>query len=306
MVNPMKPVTLKSQRQSARLSISIPLILSGVDAAGNSFRESVRTLIVNQHGGKITTSRHLKLGSEVTVENRALGVIAKARVVWLSPTHLEGEAPHIGVQLLHAQNVWGVEFTPDDWHPDPQVENTAAQASPPESGKDHGTEAEKPGVSPTSERASVGPVPDLQESADAKAQEFEQRLKRLTQKVGSEFEIDLREQTVRAEEGVAASWQQEVTSLKQMLKVAEEEIAKLETRIQELQEELQKARNTSASFLADAQHQLAALSKSILVSMNRAAETGLAEYRKLLQRTNQESAVRNRTGTEQISPPPKV
>ena len=73
----------KQERRSTRLSISIPVVISGVDADGNIFSENVRTLIVNKHGGKIATAHHLTMGTEVSIENRALGVVAKASVAWL-------------------------------------------------------------------------------------------------------------------------------------------------------------------------------------------------------------------------------
>ena len=106
---------LKQDRRSTRLSISIPVVISGVDADGNSFSESVRTLIVNKHGAKIATTHHLAMGTEVPIENRALGAVAKASVAWLGGKHYPGDLHHVGLQLLEAQNVWGIAFPPDDW-----------------------------------------------------------------------------------------------------------------------------------------------------------------------------------------------
>ena len=56
--------------------------------------------------------------------------------------------------------------------------------------------------------------------------------------------------------------------------------------------------------LQEARRQLAALSNSIVESMNRAAEAGLLEYRNLLEKENQESAARRRSEAEQNPPPP--
>lgn len=114
----MNEDNLKGGRRSKRLSISIPVVISSVDADGNNFSESVRTLVVNNHGGKIATAHHLHLGTEVSILNPALGVKAQARVVWLGEKPGAGDLHHVGLQLLEPQNVWGVAFPPDDWSGD--------------------------------------------------------------------------------------------------------------------------------------------------------------------------------------------
>lgn len=110
---------LRPSRQSSRLTISIPIIILGVDADGNDFRESVNTLVINRHGGKIATTHRLAMNTEVLVENRALGVVAKARVVWLGDKDYAGDLHPVALQLFDAQNVWGITFPPDDWGPEP-------------------------------------------------------------------------------------------------------------------------------------------------------------------------------------------
>ena len=115
MVCKMDEDDLRRNRRSTRLTISIPMVISGVDADGNDFSESVRTRIVNMHGGMIATTHHLTLSSEVLIENRALGVVAKAKVVWLGEKHLAGDLHPVGLQLFEAQNVWGITFPPEDW-----------------------------------------------------------------------------------------------------------------------------------------------------------------------------------------------
>src|ERR1700733_11218672 len=78
----MNDDSLRLGRRSTRLTISIHIFVSGIDADGNSFSESVQTQIVNEHGGLTATTHHLVTGAEVLVENRTMGVAAKARVVW--------------------------------------------------------------------------------------------------------------------------------------------------------------------------------------------------------------------------------
>jgi hypothetical protein len=111
----MSEADLNSGRRSTRLSISIPVVISGKDADGNSFSESVRTLVVNKHGGKIATTYRLALGTEVSILNPALGVKAKASVVWLGEMTGPGDLHHVALQLVEAQNIWGIAFPPDDW-----------------------------------------------------------------------------------------------------------------------------------------------------------------------------------------------
>ena len=105
----------KLNRRSTRLSISIPIVISGVDSYGNDFSEGVRTLVVNKHGGKIATVHSLTLGTEVLIENRALGAAAKAKVVWRDENQPPDDFQYVALQLLEAQNIWGIAFPPEDW-----------------------------------------------------------------------------------------------------------------------------------------------------------------------------------------------
>jgi hypothetical protein len=98
-----------------RLSISIPVVISGVDAEGNRFNQNARTVVVNKHGGKIATTHHLALGTEVLIENPALHAEAKAKVVWRDDRQSSDDLQYVALQLLEAQNIWGIAFPPDDW-----------------------------------------------------------------------------------------------------------------------------------------------------------------------------------------------
>src|ERR1035437_6558351 len=92
-------------RRSTRLSISIPVTISGADADGHAYSENVRTVIINKHGGKIATTRHLTMGTEILIENHAMGLAAKASVAWLGEKPSAGDSHHVGLQLLEAQNI---------------------------------------------------------------------------------------------------------------------------------------------------------------------------------------------------------
>ncbi len=104
-----------ASRRSTRLAIAIPVTLSGKDAAGNTFKEDTRTIIVNKHGAKIVTVHQMALGAEVEIENRALGLTARAVVVWVGDKRPPRTSFETGIQLFKAENIWGIQFPPEDW-----------------------------------------------------------------------------------------------------------------------------------------------------------------------------------------------
>jgi hypothetical protein len=101
------------------MDTSISIVISGRDDNGRIFSESVRTLAVNKHGGKISMAHPVALNTAVMVENPARGISAAARVVWLGEKDDSRELHDVGFQFLEAQNVWGITFPPDDWHHEP-------------------------------------------------------------------------------------------------------------------------------------------------------------------------------------------
>ena len=208
---------LKRDRRSTRLSISIPVVISGVDADGNNFGENVRTLVVNKHGGKIATNHHLAMGTEVLIENPALGVTAKAGVVWLGGKHYPGDFHHVGLQLFEAQNVWGIAFPPDDWMSAPREEAPPAPEDVPASEQADPVSAEAPASSLAGEEITIRLLQELQQSADAHAQEFQDRLKQLTQRLGLEFEFDLRERAAHAKAREVGILEEEIKALRESL-----------------------------------------------------------------------------------------
>jgi hypothetical protein len=303
----MSEDNIKQDRRSTRLSISIPVVISGVDAEGNNFSESVRTLIVNKHGGKIATTRHLAMGTEISIENRALGVVAKASVVWLGEKHHPGELHHAGLQLHEPQNVWGIAFPPDDWSIEPREEALPAPEDLRAFERADTVAAETRVSSLAGEEITIRLLQELQQSADAHAREFQDRLKQLTHRLGLELEFELRERTAHAKAHEVGALEEEVRALRASLSASREEMGKNEARIQELKCSLEA---TSESLLrpptplAEARRQLSALADSVVNSMNRAAEDGLSKYRSLLQKENQESAARLRPGAKARPPLP--
>ncbi|MFZ0963834.1 MAG: hypothetical protein WAO35_23455 [Terriglobia bacterium] len=294
----------RDNRRSTRLNISIPIIISGVDAEGNSFTENVRTLIVNKHGGKIATTHLLTMGTEVLIENRAMGVVAKASVVWLGEKEYAGSIHHVGLQLLEAQNVWGVAFPPGDWQSGRGEEGPTAPHDLSAPGHaDAGSRA----PSPAGEDVTVRLLHDLQQTSDAYAREFEDRLKELTHRLGLELEFDLRERAAYAKAREVGALEEEIKALGDCLSVAKEEMARFEAKIDELRSSPPSTTGGSGSPpapLDEARYQLQVLVKSVVDSMNRAATAGLSEYRSALEKANQESAGRIRSAAQGYPSPP--
>jgi hypothetical protein len=102
-------------RRSARLSTSLPIILRGVDATGQTFKENTWTISVNKQGARIATFYELRIGDQVTIENPVLGRTGKAHVVRVGEKRYPEDPFDIGVELNEAQNVWGVKFPPENW-----------------------------------------------------------------------------------------------------------------------------------------------------------------------------------------------
>jgi len=117
-------------RRSTRISIAIPITISGKDANGRPFKENTRTIILNKHGAKIVTVHQLALGAEVLLENRALGRTAKTTVAWLGDRPTAREPAELGIQLVEAENIWGIELPPDDWQEGPPPKEARKEASP--------------------------------------------------------------------------------------------------------------------------------------------------------------------------------
>lgn len=102
-------------RRSARLSMIIPITIHGTDTGGLVFRENTWTIGVNKQGAKIATFHPLPLGGQISVVNPVLGRSAKARIIWVGEKRFPEDPFEVGVELMEAQNVWGLKFPPEDW-----------------------------------------------------------------------------------------------------------------------------------------------------------------------------------------------
>ncbi len=250
-------------RRSTRIQISVPVIITGIDASGRPFKESTRTLVINQHGGKIATFHQLDLGTEITIENRRLGLTARAGVVWLGERRSLKEPAQIGIQLFEAQNIWGVEFTPEDWQ---KIQPSRVELKPTAS---IGEQAEKsasgdimatkvsPSEAPATESGVQPPVgakatassdaaPAMAASAEARLKDFEDRLRALAEHVGAEAEATIQAAAVGIEERLTSAAEVQLQTILEKIEGTRQQADSLLAQAREIraaaQQEIEKVR----------------------------------------------------------------
>lgn len=126
-----KSVKPSNLRRSTRLTIAVPVTVSGVDALGSSFSESTRTITVNRHGGKLLLNHEVRVKDLVKLTSPRFNRTVNAVVVWLGKRRTEGEAREVAVELLEPGNIWGVGFPPADWDEASTMSNPAEGAGTP-------------------------------------------------------------------------------------------------------------------------------------------------------------------------------
>ena len=104
-----------NRRRSTRIDFSVPIVLSGRDAKGETFREATCTAIVNLHGAKLKTSREILVGMQVCIDNPQTGASEKGVCVRIEEDVPGENAHYIAVQLVRPGNIWGVPDPPADW-----------------------------------------------------------------------------------------------------------------------------------------------------------------------------------------------
>lgn len=246
--------------------------------------------------------RNTWLSTEITVENAALSVAAKANVVWLSDKHHIADLHHVGLQLVEAQNVWGIAFPPDDWSLEAPDDKAAAAASAPAAIFGGGS-SDAQVSSLAGEELTIRLLQELQQSADDHTREFKARVKQLAQRVGLELEVDLREHAASVKAREMGALEAEIKTLRESLRSARQEIEELHGKMEEMKTALQSAAEKlpQAAALKEVRQQLSAMTNSVVERMNTAAVEGLNEYRTLLQKENQEGVARLRRAA--VAPP---
>jgi Tfp pilus assembly protein PilZ len=109
-----KPSAPAATGRRKRSAIPVPITISAVDKDGQSFREDSRTLVITRHGMMVETIHRLNLGTEITVENPALGRKSTGRVVWCGAEQATSQVNEIGIYLTDAEGLCGVELAPEE------------------------------------------------------------------------------------------------------------------------------------------------------------------------------------------------
>lgn len=127
---PLKTVTTKfsNARNSQRLSVAIPVRITGKDVQGKSFTEETRTSEVNRTGARVALAHELEVETKVQVtlvgSNRTNG----ARAVWSRPAENSGYWD-TGLELKDGVDFWGIQFPGDEWKPKTEHPEGAPQAA---------------------------------------------------------------------------------------------------------------------------------------------------------------------------------
>lgn len=149
---------IPQKRRSTRIVQAVPILVTGVDALGQPFKERTTTVMINCHGCKYQSKHYVPKNSMIALEiPRAQQGLpprpAQGRVVWVQRPRTVRELFQIGVEFEIAGNIWGVAFPPEDWFPYPDEEQTEseqeeleipAEEATPESEASETSEAETP------------------------------------------------------------------------------------------------------------------------------------------------------------------
>jgi hypothetical protein len=122
------------KRRSTRVVLAVPIIVRGMDALGQAFKEATTTTVVNCGGCRYRSRHYVPKDSRVTVEIPApvLGApprIVPASVVWVQRPRTFREMFYVALAFEIPGNVWGIDAPPADWFPHPDDENLEVPVS---------------------------------------------------------------------------------------------------------------------------------------------------------------------------------
>jgi hypothetical protein len=104
-------VETPKKRRSDRISVQLPIIISGVDVLGENFAESARTVVIARYGAKILCQRKLTPQLELTIRCLMTDEDSDARIV--GRVRESSEGIYYGLELLDQEvDLWGVVFPP--------------------------------------------------------------------------------------------------------------------------------------------------------------------------------------------------
>jgi hypothetical protein len=98
-------------RRSDRITVELPLQVSGADTNGLAFVENSRTAVISRHGAKISLRHKMARDQELVVRCLPTGKESDARIVGELGGGPEGYS--YGIEFLDPQiNIWDIEFPP--------------------------------------------------------------------------------------------------------------------------------------------------------------------------------------------------
>jgi hypothetical protein len=109
---PQEKVPPKSRkRRSDRLSLDVPIRVSGTHTPGKVFKEDTRAVIVSRHGAKILVNCALIPEQRLTIDRVPAAHEAEARVTGQIGSGPEGD--YYWIEFLNPEvDLWGIEFPP--------------------------------------------------------------------------------------------------------------------------------------------------------------------------------------------------
>ena len=112
-----------SKRRSSRVDKAIVLVVQGIDAAREPYREEVTTGSISCHGCAYQMRHEVRAG-DVVLLNSGQGAKGhsefprRARVKSIQKLNgLNNPRYNVGVELEIAGNIWGIASPPEDWFP---------------------------------------------------------------------------------------------------------------------------------------------------------------------------------------------
>jgi len=101
----------RSNRRSDRISISLPLQTTGIDAENRPFIDTATTIVVNRHGALIAFDRPLHIGQTLRVGRQLFDGSRREAEVRVVAHEKENSGSAYGIAFVDAKlDFWGIEF----------------------------------------------------------------------------------------------------------------------------------------------------------------------------------------------------
>src|SRR6267378_784523 len=105
-----------NRRRSQRVLMTIPVRVSGQNAAGSPFEEETHTRAISAHGALLLVSTEVLRGQRLTLSNVQTRAALECVVAHID--RRQSDHPQIGVEFMLPNPIfWHVAFPPKDWTP---------------------------------------------------------------------------------------------------------------------------------------------------------------------------------------------